>query len=327
MKTFHHLKIFCFTLLITLIFFSTSFANLSAQNTPPTLSTTGLQNEKLFTNIFRGDFINIPFDKDETTFVLLLNEYIDAYAINCASSLPANKVELMRPECVTERVTKDGYGWEISRTCVEWVDVPRGLYATPEMRNAQISLEKSQSVDVFRNMYKMMQQKNPIGEALNMLETSKAIKADLASLIKMNGCGSKGLMRFQENLRRFAINKQPIPISGKTAKKTVISTTNQNFAKLAEDLVFEHSKKWAMNRYRRGSISNATITKKDSQDRPTEMTAKYRYTGWNGESSGSVRITFNEGLPECLYFFDFPTTCRSADRRLVSQFANGSYKK
>ena len=115
-------------------------------------------------------------------------------------------------------------------------------------------------------------------------------------------------------------------------KKTIeevfdISISNQNFSKLAEDLVFEHSKKWAMNRYKRGSISNATVTKKDNLNRPVEMTARYRFTGWSGDKTGSVRITFTEGLPECLYFFDFPTTCRSADRRLDSQFANGAYNK
>ncbi len=285
----------------------------------------GLHYEKLLLNIFRGDFVNIPFDRDETTFVLLLNEYIDAYARHCASSLPANKVELMRAECVRERVTKNGYGMEISRTCIEWVDVGRGLYASPEMYNAQRVIERLQAGDVFRNMYKMMNQKNPIGEALSLVEKSNTIKADMASLLKLNGCKSKGLMRFQENLRLFALNKQPIRLNGTTTNK-VIAAKSQNLKKLAENLVYAHSKKWVMNKYQRGSLSNAIVTSKDSQNRPTEMSAKYIFQGFSGRSTGSVRITFNDGLPECLYFYDFPTTCRSADRRIVAEFANGAYQ-
>jgi len=317
-----------FLLIFAITFTSFNFITPTLKNEiPPSFSAKGLQHEKLLTDIFRGDFINIPYDRDATTFVLLLNEYIDAYAIHCKSSLPANKVELMRAECVTERVTKDAYGWEVSRYCIEWIDVGRGLYADPEMRNAQADIEKLQTGDVFRNMYKMMSQKNPIGEALSLVETSKAMKADMVKLLNMNACKSEGLMRFQENLRLFALGKQPIRLDGSSAVKATISSTNQNFPKLAEDLVFEHSKSWAMNRYQRGSISNASITKSDSQNQPTEMRANYIYQGWSGKSNGSVRITFVDGLPECLYFHDFPNTCRTADRRIVSQFAGGSYQK
>ncbi len=327
MKTHYLLKnllvLFIASLLIS--FSPSDSKHLKKEPNTPVFSAKGLHYEKLLLNIFRGDFVNIPFDRDETTFVLLLNGYIDAYAMHCATSLPANKVELMRAECVRERVTKNGYGMEISRTCIEWVDVGRGLYATPEMRNAQRVIERLQTGDVFRNMYKMMNQKNPIGQALSLVEKSNAIKTDMASLLKINGCKSKGLMRFQENLRLFALNKQPIRLDGTTTNKA-IAAKSQNLKKLAENLVYAHSQKWVMNKYQRGSISNAIVTSKDSQNRPTEMSAKYIFQGFSGRSTGSVRITFNDGLPECLYFYDFPNTCRTADRRIVAEFANGGYQ-
>lgn len=318
------------SLLLILISLLTSFSPsdseyLKKETNTPVFSAKGLHYEKLLMNIFRGDFVNIPFDRDETTFVLLLNQYIDAYAIHCANSLPANKVELMRAECVRESVTRNGYGMEISRTCIEWVDVGRGLYATPEMRNAGKVIERLQTGDAFRNMYKMISQENPIGETLNLVEKVNTIKTDMVSLLRMNGCKSAGLMRFQENLRLFALNKQPIRLDGITANKTIASKS-QNFGKLAEDLVYLHSKKWVMNKYQRGSISNASITSRDNQNRPTEMRAKYIFQGFGGRSTGSVRITFSDGLPECLYFYDFPTTCRTADRRIVAEFANGGYQ-
>ncbi|WOD43609.1 hypothetical protein [Hwangdonia lutea] len=289
-----------------------------------TFNAKGLHFETVLTNIFKGNFIDIPFDRDETTFVLLFNAYVTTYAKHCTSSLPVDKIELTRPECVKERVTTDGYGWEISRVCVEWIDVGIGLYAAPEMFNTKVILDNLQAGDAFRNMYKMMKQDNPIGIASSVLNNSQAADADMKALLKMNGCKSAGLMRFQDNLRLFALGKQPIPISGKA--KAVVSYKNQNLTKLAEDLVFEHSKTWAMNRYQRGSITSVAEIK-DSQGKLIEIRSKYVYQGFSGRSNGSVRITFTDGLPECLYFFDFPNACRTANRKIVAQYAGGNYQK
>lgn len=329
MKPHYFLKnlFFLFIATGTTSFDTSDSHHLKNNNSALAFSANGLHYETLLTSIFRGDFIDIPFDRDESIFALFLNEYIDAYAIHCASSLPANKIELTRSECVTERVTKDAYGWEISRTCIEWIDVGRNLFATPEMTYAKKEIERVQTTDALRNMFKMMNQKNLVGEALSLVEKSSIIKSDMAKLVKMNDCKSEGLMRFQENLRLFALNKQPIRLNGNVNHTATITVNNQNFSKLAEDLVYEHSKTWAINRYQKGSISNIAITSKDNQNRPKEMTAKYIYSGWSGKSTGSVRITFTEGQPECLYFFDFPKTCRTADRRIASKFLNGAYQK
>jgi len=284
----------------------------------------GLHFETILTNIFEGNFIDIPFDRDETTFVLLFNAYVTTYAKHCTSSLPADKIELTRPECVKERVTTDGYGWEVSRTCIEWIDVGTGLYAAPKMFNAKVVLENLQAGDAFRNLYKMMKENNPIGTASAVLNNSKAADADMKALLKMNGCKSAGLIRFEENLRLFALGKQPIPLNGKAKKE--VSSKNQNLTKLAEDLVFEHSKTWAMNRYQRGSISSVSQIR-DANGKLTEIRTKYVYSGFSGRSNGSVRITFTDGLPECLYFFDFPDACRTANRKIVAQYAGGNYQK
>ncbi|MFD1615109.1 hypothetical protein [Gelatiniphilus marinus] len=284
----------------------------------------GLHFETVLTNIFKGNFIDIPFDRDHSTFVLLYNAYVTTYAKHCTSSLPADKIELTRPECVKERVTTDGYGWEVSRICIEWIDVGTGLYAAPEMFNAKVILENLQAGDALRNMYKMMKQDNPIGTATSVLNNSQAADADMKALLKLNACKSAGLMRFQENLRLFALGKQPIRLDGK--KTTVVDFNNQNLTKLAEDLVFAHSKTWAMNRYQRGSISSVSkIT--DTNGKLTEIKTRYVYQGFSGRRNGSVRITFTNGLPECLYFFDFPNACRTANRKIVAQYAGGNYKK
>ena len=295
----------------------------------PVFSAEGLHNEELLTNIFSGNFVDIPFDRDEQIFVILFNSYVTTYARNCAASLPLNKVELTRQECETERVTTNGYGMEVGRDCISWVTVGTGLYATPEMYNAKAVLEGLQAGDAFRNMFSMLKQKDPIGNAMSTVNNFQAAKADMNSLFKINGCKSPGIMRFQENLRLFALNKQPIRLGGNIARpsNTDLSVKNQNFKKLVEDLVYEHSKKWVMNRYQRGSGYDVTIVSRDDKDRPSEIRAKYLFQGFGGKRAGSVRLTFNAGLPECLYFYDFPRTCRTADRRIVAQYVDGSYHK
>ena len=58
----------------------------------------------------------------------------------------------------------------------------------------------------------------------------------------------------------------------------------------------------------------------------TRITARYVFRGFNGRSQGGVTLEFIDGQPECLYFFDFPTTCRKASRRIDSAYAEGAYR-
>jgi hypothetical protein len=52
------------------------------------------------------------------------------------------------------------------------------------------------------------------------------------------------------------------------------------------------------------------------------------HEGFRGERRrGSVRVEFANGLPQCMYFFDFPTTCRSPSRRIVTTYEAGRYQE
>lgn len=306
-------------------------ANNSAgsENKELTLSSAGLQKEAIVRKIFLGDFLNIPFGRDNMNFAILFNAYLTAYAKQCDGSLPSDKIELKRRECAKESVTTNARGVEISRTCIEWVMVSTGLYASPEMYNAKTTIERLHAGDALYNVSSLLFQGNPVGNATNLDREGKVARADMIALVDMNGCTSPGLMRFQENLRLFALNKTPVRATDQTAQTPKVSlSANQHFEKLAEDLIYEHSKKWLMNKYQRGSASNIVVTSKDTYGRPSEIKANYLYQGVSGKSTGSVRITFNEdGFPECLYFFDFPSTCRTADRNIVLAYANGAYQK
>lgn len=294
----------------------------------PVFYAKGLQFEVTLTNIFRGDFSNISFDRNESVFVILFNAYINAYANYCESSLPPDKIELTRQKCVEEReiLTRNGFGTIVSRRweCMRWITEPTGLYASPEMYKAKLEIEILQAEDITGNLF---DPEYLMGTASSMLVDTQAAEADMMALLKMNSCLSPGLMRFQENLRLFALNKQPIRLGGRSNKSVLPKNPNAHLLKLVDDLVFESSRGWLMNKYQRGSVSNLTVLSRDYQGRPSEIKTKYLFRGFSGQGAGTVRITFNNGLPECLYFFDFPHECRTADRRIVAEYANGSYQK
>jgi hypothetical protein len=79
-----------------------------------------------------------------------------------------------------------------------------------------------------------------------------------------------------------------------------------------------------MNRYVSGSVSNVVVAARGADGRPAKVTGSYLF---NRQNRGSVSISFADGLPECMYFFDFPTTCRTPNRRVVEAYANGAYSQ
>lgn len=295
---------------------------------PGDFSVKGLTNEKLLTSLYRGEFLDIPFDRDNVGFVTLFEAYMNFYARRCSAYLPPNKVEMTRRECATERETRNGFGTVVDRYCVEWVTVRTGLYADPEMYEAKLILARLKAADSLRDVFALLGQKDPVGGMLKMAGNAQAAISDMDALFQMNACASPGLKRFQENLRLFALNKQ---LGGRATTSAVVTPPpgtpfkDQNYTKLAEDLIFEQSKTWMMNQFVSGSVG-VRVSSRDDKGRPSEIMAGYVYNGYNGRSRGSVTLTFTDGLPECMYFFDFPTTCRTPNRRIVAAYANGDYK-
>lgn len=181
-------------------------------------SAKGLKNEELFANIFLGDFEALPFQRDNTIFGSLFGAYLKSYAEYCPGSLPSNKVEMTRQECATERITRNGWGVETSRSCIEWRTVRTGLYADPSLYAAKTSVDRAQATKIL----------NPksgggilggiaealtdfaSGKTLNEMGKALDVSSDVAPLVSMNACAGPGLKRFQENLRRFALNERPL---------------------------------------------------------------------------------------------------------------------
>jgi len=300
--------------------------------TRTSFTATGLANEKLLTNFFIGDFVNIDMERSDVLFMSLYQSYLIAYGRRCDAYLPSNKVEIKQNVCAREDVKVDRYGNRVGAgTCAEYRLEGTGIYADPVLYAAKEQSGDEVGVDAIRQAFRTMSGKNPLGAALNTLGATQTMAKDMSTLVRVNACNSPGLKRFQENLMLFALGKQPIRISGGSGAVPAparpspeMLSKNQNFTKLMEDLVLDQSKTWIMNRLVNGSVSNVVVSSRDAEGRPAKVTGSYLF---NGQRRGSVTISFSSGLPECMYFFDFPSTCRTPNRRVVEAYANGAYRQ
>lgn len=311
----------------------------------PNLNVKGLANESLLTKIFQGDFLVINVPTDHALFNSLFGSYLSSYAHKCAAdpkTRPKNFVEMTNLECGDERITAtyytNGMWTESAPYCARWDDVPNGLYADPKMWKVKQKLDAVLLGDTYKNIFAFLKPAEPdildgVFEASpqKMLAAITTITKDMDALVGMNACQSPGLVRFQENLRLYAINRPfgirldgssgapiPIPSAGSAFK-------DPNYVALLEDLVKGEARSWQANKYVLKSISNPTVKSRDRQGRPTAISAGYQFAGMAGMQQGYVIVTFFEGYPECLYFSDKPNACRSPDKDVIARYAHGGY--
>gem|GEM_PF-905294 len=289
-------------------------------------NTSGLNYEIELTDIFMGNFEAVAFERKGMFFNILFGSYVSTFARQCPEYLPSDKIELTERACIGKTVTKNGYGMIINSTCTQWETRKLGLYADPKMYQVMVGLEQHQ----LGNMLSMIGNgEDGLGFAAKMTGEMKAIAMDMAKLFVMNTCDSHGLKRFQENLRLFALGQEPIRIDTLIAQRKankVKMSSNQDLQQLVEDLVFQNSRQWNFNRYQSGSIHDVNVLTTDVNGLPNSVKAYYYFTGFGGKKKGSIRLTFDsKGIPECLYFFDFPTTCRPANRKIVNKYASNAY--
>jgi hypothetical protein len=295
------------------------------------LNTEGLYYAEFFDYIYRGHFENIKIKRESSELYMIFGQYLRTFGKQCPSYLPANKVKIMEQECAKEQVTTNGYGIETNRVCIKWRWVWSGLYAKPGLYNAKMKIEGIQRAKGLQTVVAMITDPNAMGNSVDMMHKAKGLKNDMAQIFKLNTCNSAGIMRFEENLKLFALNKPSIRMKGNSKyaamKKSGGPTGSQNFIKLIDDLVANQAKTWSFNRYTRGSISGLAIFSKDTKGRPRALKANYNYSGFGSSSKGWVRVTFKNGLPDCIYFFDFPNNCKTPNSSIVASYAQGKYKK
>lgn len=313
----------------------------------PNLLTNGLTNAALFTSLFQGEFSTIAVPADHVVFNSLFGSYLGAYARQCAADArtrPRDFVEMTNLECGEERVTatffRNGMYTQSAPYCSRWEERPNGLYADPTMWEVKRKLDDVLLGDTYSNVLAFvnyMEGGSDIYESAFEASPQMIMSAmatadrDMDALVAMNACDSPELMRFQENLRLYAINR-PFGIrpDGSAAAPTPIPAAGQTFrdpdyVMLLEDLVQGAARSWQANKYLLNSITNSSVTTRDALGRPDAVRAQYRYGGMGGMATGTVTLTFFEGYPECLYFSDKPNACRPADKLVTSRYVHGGY--
>lgn len=308
----------------------------AAELVPTSFSAKGLNYEKELTGLYLGDFAHAKLERDSLEFDTLFGSYLSAFARRCSEYLPANKVEMTRSECAREQYSVDRYGNRVgSSSCVEYRQVGTGLYADPDLYAAQRQVDADAGRNMVRDTFKSLAGKDPMGAALHTLDAAGSVGSDMDSLLGMNACASPGLKRFQDNMMRFALGQPPLRLAGGETLASIAPPKpspgapfkDSNYTKLLEDLVSEHSQVWMVNRYVRGSASGVTVSSRDGLGRPSKIVGQYLFDSISGRSKGSVTVQFADGLPQCMYFFDFPTTCRSPSRRIITAYENGRYQE
>lgn len=294
--------------------------------TRSSFSASGLHNERTLTNFFIGNFVDIPFDRENLPFLVLFEEYLEAYGRHCDAYLPANKVELTRSVCARSQYPVNRYGAQVGpSSCVEYRTEGMGIYADPTLYAAKSKLDDESGLSVIKDTFRTMTQKNPLEAALNTVNDARQMTDDMNALVRLNACVSPGLKRFQENLMLFSMGKQPISLPGAARAQPSSPGTfkEQNYTRFLEDLIAEQAKTWLMNRFVPGSTSNVVVSSRDAAGRPSKIVGKYLF---NGRSPGSVTLDFSDGEPRCMYFFDLPSTCKTPNRRIVAAYSSGAYQ-
>lgn len=295
-----------------------------------TLQTEEIQEKDELLNIYYGQFQNLSMLPGTLSFDLFLQSYVYEKARKCAAYLPEDKIELTYEECAEEYVESNGYGVEISRTCVRWRTVKTGLYTTPELHSAMKSNKGASQNNTAKTMVEMLNGADPFQYARNTVRTSKTIKSDIALLFMNNDCDGKGLKVFETNLLNLTYGRKGVTthyVPSKTTDIRAVDYGNQDYRALAEDLIYDQSKGWLLNRYIANSATNVTISNKDQEGKPEIITANYSYTGIGGKLNGWVKITFNKGLPYCLYFHDNPRACNPAAKHIIKKLKKNQYAK
>ncbi len=181
-------------------------------------SSKGLKHEELFANLFLGDFEALPFKRDDLNFSTLFGAYLKSYAEYCPGSLPSNKVEMTRQVCAAYTETRNGWGVVLSTTCTRWRTEGTGLYADPSLYAAKSSAERAQAAKILtpksgggilEGIAEALVDFSS-GKTLNEMQKAIDVSSDVAPLVSMNACSGPGLKRFQENLRRFALDEAPL---------------------------------------------------------------------------------------------------------------------
>ena len=284
-------------------------------------STEGLQNAKLIDDIFKGNFKDIPFNRDDLKLSTLVTQYMYANAKTCAAQSRENNVEILEDYCDDPWEVRDGYGNFVRDECRHWIKVKTGLFTSKSLYEAHAKVESLQKGNTLQTLGRMLLKPNEV--LPNMINDIIPIKSDIIKLVTINSCDNAALQRFEENLVNFTFNRAAVRLDGTSVKTEIDYSQKQDINRLFKDLVIANSKEWS-GTYVQGSLTNISIVSRDLNNRPLKISANYKFNGF-GVQTDQVVIRFENGVPKCIDFPNYQMYCKTPDRRVVANFVDGAY--
>lgn len=319
------LKLFSFLLCICLYLGKPAHA----QDITPVmeLNTEGLYFAAFYDLIFHGEFEEVGMQAEDMVFPFLFRQYLLTAGVQCKAQLPKNKVEIMEDYCIKVEETIYPNGDKSSR-CVTWDQRGTDIFARPELYAAFTDLEYRLSQKGIQTILTMVTDENGMGNSVDRMHKINGIKEDMVNFYKLNSCSNPAIRRFEDNLRLFALGQLGIKMNTVSKftkmKRSGGPTGRQNLTKLLDDLITDQARTWMMNRYIAGSVTKLVQYQKDAHGRPISVRADYSFKGF-GNGKGWVQVNFENGLPKCIYFYDFPENCKTPSGSIVASYAAGNY--
>jgi len=310
------------------------------------LDVTGLTFERELLALYLGDFPSARIEPDGLELAHLFRAYVNEFSKQCAEYLPENKAEITVQECARERTRVNQWGTPVGPSeCVAYRDVPTGRYADPEMWRLTNWLDGKTGLQFFGELLGAADGKRPqsseelwAGKLENVRQMADVASSlldlnnDMESVFRKNPCDGEAIARLEQNLKRFAQGSPPLRLQGGETLADVWDgeagaqgIENTDYERLIDDLIADNSKGWALNSYKRDTVTNVSILARRA-GMPEKIRAEYAFLSFGKQYPGSVAVTFEDGLPACLYFSDAPDVCRLPSRAVLTAYEKGTYR-
>jgi hypothetical protein len=309
----------------------------SAAATSATLASADFKTDQLdpaFRQIYRGDFAGLSFDRSDPKLVALTDGYLIGFWDTCSRASSPDRTQMTRSECTGGYYhAVNGFGVQVGPDiCHGWSDVPTGKWADRKLYNAMLALQGQAERSVVKEVLGNVQNSQSLGDMFgNTISTAAGIaslRKQATNLVEQNGCDSPELAHFEQNLLHLMLGGRPVTGSG-TGESSAAATTpaysrDADFQKLLDDAILQASASWLMNKYVPRSVSGVNVTRRDTSGRVEEVAGRYLYRGF-GNGTGSVKLSFVDGIPSCLYFWDQPGNCNPVSKTLLADWERGYY--
>ncbi len=148
---------------------------------------------------------------DDIVIGAIANQFMRKRAVKCGvSHIPkSDVVPIMDEVCVEETVTRNGYGVVVNRSCSDWEDRPSGLYTSKKLFLAHNKVKSNIDKKALGTALKLLVNRE---ETMGTQRIVMDIIKDLDKMLRLNGCGSEAIDRFEENLIRFINDERPLKL-------------------------------------------------------------------------------------------------------------------